>query len=646
MVLQISGRECMGRAGYNGGASTEGQQILWGLLAPAFGADPGFDAHGPKFVAHDTDLRDLLYVQRPGAMRAGDFFGSVVGEFAQAPLMRAYRGDAGVLREDPVVDDLAGVQVSLGGAFHERLRVDLLAPVYATSLGPDGRQGPAMGDVRLSAMGVLLAPERLARGGGGLGVGLVAFADLPSGDAGRFLGRGAAGGGARLALTWELDRVTFSADGGVEGAPALELDNLPGGPAVTGGAGVGVLVGQQASVNLEILSRSPLTSSAVGGTGFASEAALSLRGAGQSGAGWTLGGALGLTEGAGVAAFRAFLGVGFGRHGEPPTPDADVEGTLAVIDGCPLQSEVVNGWKDDDGCPDELGALSIDVRFRGQNWPAQVELTGPDAPPRVESIGREGLVLDAVPGSVWRASARTSDCLAGTGEATVAEGGSRLLVALEPVLDALVEVTVTGPNGEPMPESSAVWRGEAPHCVPAGTVSITGGRSVQQVGPGAHALTVTAPGYTSAELQVAAASGQKVAVQAVLASARVKVEARRITITEKVYFETGNARIKPESFGLLDEIATTILTATSVGRVEVGGHTDNQGSDTYNQRLSQQRAESVRDYLVGKGVARDQLVPVGYGETRPIDTNRTDGGRETNRRVEFLLLDAPPEEAP
>lgn len=609
-------------------------------MAVALGADPGFDAHGPKLVAHDADLRDLLYVQRPGAMRAGDFFVSAIAEFADAPMVQAVRGDNGVLRETPVVDDLAALQLSLGGAFHERLRLDVLAPVYATTLGPDGRQGPAMGDVRLASMVLLLPPEQLGRRGGGLGVGVVGFLDLPSGDTERFLGRGGAAGGGKLAATWELRRLTFSGDVGMEATPVPGIANLTGGPALLAGGGIGVLAGRSAGVNLEVVSRSPLEPSAIEGTGLAAESALSVRGRWASGTMVTLGGAVGLTEGAGVAAFRGFFAVGFGHHEAPKVPDLDIEGTLGVLDGCPLEAEVVNGWKDDDGCPDELGALALDVRFQGRSWPASVELEGPEGTRTVE-VGAEGLLLDSVPGSLWKADA-TAPCLSGHGEVVAQEGGSKLLVPLEPVLDAVVAVTVRGPDRNPLPAATSIWRSDvAPHCVPEGVVRITGGLSLQQVGAGAHTVSVTADGYSAEEVQVAVATGQRAEVDVTLSSARVRLEAKRIVISEKVFFETGNARIKRESFALLDEVASTIVTAPGIGRVEIGGHTDNQGADAFNLRLSQQRAQSVRDYLAAKGVPREQLVPVGYGESRPIDTNRTEAGREANRRVEFNLLDQP-----
>ena len=73
-------------------------------------------------------------------------------------------------------------------------------------------------------------------------------------------------------------------------------------------------------------------------------------------------------------------------------------------------------------------------------------------------------------------------------------------------------------------------------------------------------------------------------------------------------------------------------------RIELSSHTDSKGSDEYNQKLSQMRAQSVVDYLLSKNVAAARLQAKGYGETMPVATNETDDGRQLNRRTEFKIL--------
>jgi len=89
---------------------------------------------------------------------------------------------------------------------------------------------------------------------------------------------------------------------------------------------------------------------------------------------------------------------------------------------------------------------------------------------------------------------------------------------------------------------------------------------------------------------------------------------------------------------VLDELARQLVQAPSI-RLEIGGHTDAQGSHTLNVRLSLARAESVRAYLVMRGVPAERLVARGYGPDQPITTNATAAGRAMNRRVELRRIE-------
>lgn len=118
----------------------------------------------------------------------------------------------------------------------------------------------------------------------------------------------------------------------------------------------------------------------------------------------------------------------------------------------------------------------------------------------------------------------------------------------------------------------------------------------------------------------------------------VKAE-EKIVITQKIHFEFDRATIRPISYPILDDVASLLARNPQIAHVRIEGHTDWIGSDAYNQNLSQRRANSVRKYLIQKGIAPDRLIAVGYGETRPIADNNTVLGRAKNRRVEFTVLD-------
>jgi outer membrane protein OmpA-like peptidoglycan-associated protein len=88
---------------------------------------------------------------------------------------------------------------------------------------------------------------------------------------------------------------------------------------------------------------------------------------------------------------------------------------------------------------------------------------------------------------------------------------------------------------------------------------------------------------------------------------------------------------------LLDEVAATLKDHPEVKNVRVEGHTDDTGGAAANVKLSQSRAEVVREYLVTHGVAAGRLTAKGYGDTRPVASNTTAAGRKTNRRTDFVV---------
>jgi outer membrane protein OmpA-like peptidoglycan-associated protein len=103
-----------------------------------------------------------------------------------------------------------------------------------------------------------------------------------------------------------------------------------------------------------------------------------------------------------------------------------------------------------------------------------------------------------------------------------------------------------------------------------------------------------------------------------------------------VLFETGKYELKPEARERLAKVSGILLAYSSL-KIAIEGHTDSVGTDDYNQRLSEQRAESVRDYLVGQGVVAQAVTARGLGKTQPIASNDTPDGRQRNRRVELVL---------
>ena len=110
----------------------------------------------------------------------------------------------------------------------------------------------------------------------------------------------------------------------------------------------------------------------------------------------------------------------------------------------------------------------------------------------------------------------------------------------------------------------------------------------------------------------------------------------KLNVPNDVSFNTNSAAIKPELRGVLDPFASSLHDDPNA-RIEIIGHTDSTGSPSVNNPLSEERAQSVRDYLAARGVAASRIQTAGRGEREPVADNGNDAGRARNRRVEIFL---------
>jgi outer membrane protein OmpA-like peptidoglycan-associated protein len=113
-------------------------------------------------------------------------------------------------------------------------------------------------------------------------------------------------------------------------------------------------------------------------------------------------------------------------------------------------------------------------------------------------------------------------------------------------------------------------------------------------------------------------------------------EALLVAFPGDVLFDTGSSSLAPGAFSRLDQLADTLNRYPDTD-VVVKGHTDAEGSEASNQALSEQRSDSVRRYLIGKGVSPSRINSIGFGESMPLVSNATMAGRQQNRRVEIEL---------
>jgi outer membrane protein OmpA-like peptidoglycan-associated protein/tetratricopeptide (TPR) repeat protein len=117
-----------------------------------------------------------------------------------------------------------------------------------------------------------------------------------------------------------------------------------------------------------------------------------------------------------------------------------------------------------------------------------------------------------------------------------------------------------------------------------------------------------------------------------------KVEETQSIVLNNVFFDFDKATLRPESDPELEKVYTFLSQYPEL-KVELSGHTDARGSDKYNEKLSKKRAQAVVAYMINKGIDKNRLVAKGYGESKPLESNDTDEGRQINRRTELKVID-------
>jgi len=117
---------------------------------------------------------------------------------------------------------------------------------------------------------------------------------------------------------------------------------------------------------------------------------------------------------------------------------------------------------------------------------------------------------------------------------------------------------------------------------------------------------------------------------------RFELDGNALKLPGPVLYETGSAKLKPESDAVLAHVKAYLDDKPAITLLRIEVHTDAQGGGDFNQRMSEARAMEVARWLIGKGIDCKRLLPVGFGETKPIADNATPDGRAANRRTLFV----------
>jgi OmpA-OmpF porin, OOP family len=209
-------------------------------------------------------------------------------------------------------------------------------------------------------------------------------------------------------------------------------------------------------------------------------------------------------------------------------------------------------------------------------------------------------------------------------------------INLTPVSKKLILAGTTFDKKTEKPLTSKIELTIKPDKKPSIAIEASEGKYEQEIfRMGWYVMVASASGYLNSTDSVQVSSKEETPVIKDLYLQPIEVG---LTVRLKnIYFDFDKTTLKSESFTELNKVVDFLKRNETV-EIEISGHTDSKGADTYNETLSQGRSQSVVDYLISQGIEGSRLTAHGYGESRPIETNDTEEGRANNRRVEFTVL--------
>lgn len=202
----------------------------------------------------------------------------------------------------------------------------------------------------------------------------------------------------------------------------------------------------------------------------------------------------------------------------------------------------------------------------------------------------------------------------------------------KPVPLRKMKITVQDKKGKNVPAEVEVKKWHAGKVIYEKKVRVTSPSEIIEV-PDLDdvEITASAPGYIPKK-EIISRKDKKAIIEL------DQIEKGTSFIVENIYFEINEAYLLKESLNILDRMIESMNQNPQI-RLEVRGHTDSTGTKEHNQKLSERRADAVIEYMIKNGISPERLKAVGFGETKPVDDNKTAEGRRKNRRTEFYVLD-------
>lgn len=546
----------------------------------------------------------VLSVWGPTTLRPGTFSLAASGTYARHPLTLASGEDEiGYLMGSGTTLELMGTVGVL-----PRLDLSVALPLHVlTEGGPVADEVPAelaaaalaesetrVGDIRLTPRLALLLPPR----GAGVGLALLVPVWLPTGDDAVYTG-GKLRVEPKLALRVMSRELSVGLNLGYQFRPRTQLFDAELDDVATWGVGADLrlidalhlLVELSGGLNLQAddFSSSDAPTELLAALRFLSQRLLAQAGAG-----------LGLAGGIGEPSFRIFGAVAW-LPGPSKPSDRDHDGIADHRDKCPEAAEDKDGFHDEDGCPDpdDDGDGIADIDDRCPREPEDADgFDDQDGCPDPDN-DQDGVLdpHDACPDVAG--SANTSPAVNGCPDRD-ADG---IVDAQDACPDAAGVANIAEPSKH--------------GCPPV--------------------LDRDEDGILDRDDACPDAAGPKNADPKRNGCPKARVEAGQIKITERIEFVSGKAELTADSTPVLQAVLQVLQAHPEIAALQVEGHTDSRGDEKFNEALSRRRAEAVKRWLVARTIDANRLFAVGFGESRPIDTNDTPEGRTSNRRVEFHI---------
>lgn len=555
------------------------------------------------------DGTHTLWTDDSGRAPDGYFLARGMAHYARNPVIYVNQDD----EVNRIVGDLFQLSV-LGGFTKGPIRIGVDIPVYLRSLGePQGETG--LGDIALDVKGSVLDRESSA-----IGLAFGGRAWLPTTTVDTALGYRGFAWELQAIADKKIDKLLVAGNLGLKGVPREALENFDWGTQFVARLGGGYEINDSMGVSLDFGSHINLAQVTIEATpiegilgGWVRSNNMVVRG----------GLGTGLTSGFGSPQFRAMIGVGW----EPPRiSDLDGDGIVDKDDACPMEPEDFDGFRDEDGCPEPTSLLITIVDQDGKEIPTatyrvseanrgdrsgvEIALKGGDYTVTVAAEGYEELAPQAL---------KLPD----------AERHAVTYTLKRLIPPSSIKVVVTDGDGKPIPSAKWGVRGER-ETFPSGEAA--------DRKAGKYTVRAEAEGYRPKTEEIELDEGENEIVELKLLPAKVELTREKIDIKDSVYFETAKAVIKVESFELLNEVAQIIMDHPELTKIRIEGHTDARGNANYNLELSKKRAASVRDYLIGRGVAPERLESEGFGKTRPLVQGNNEAAWSKNRRVDFFVV--------